>query len=716
VDARRHQADEQAALRRVATLSASGARPEEVYAAVAAEAGRLLSADATGVFCYEPPAAATCVAAWVNVPEAGPFSVGVRYVLGARNALTLIARTGRPARVERTEPAANDTANFGREPRFIPVVGAPVTVDGRLWGAIVAMPLAGKALRPTTEERLVQFAELAGITIASTEARMALSSFANEQAALRRVATLAAGRASPEEVFLAVSAEAQQLLSADITDIIRYDPDGVARSVGWWTSVGPSPFNGTEVRLGGRNILTRIFRTGRPARLDSMDDGTGEPAVVGRRHGFRSAVGAPITVDGRLWGVMLVGSTSGKLWPPDTEARLTGFTTLAATAIARTQARAQLQDFAAEQAALGRVATLVAKGTSPAEVFAAVAEEVGRLLQADCTIMSRYDPDGRITVVGTWAAADLTLPLPIGLRAKLDGRNVHTLVLQTRQPTRLDDYSTATGEIVILAQEWRIRASVGAPIWVEGQLWGVICAASIAKPLPLSTEARLAGFTELAASAIANAEAQAALTASRARIVAAADETRRRVERDLHDGAQQWLVSMALRLRAEQAILPPEAEEVAERLGAAVDAAVSLQEELREISHGLYPAILTDSGLRPALRTLARRSGISVSVDVRVAERLAEPVEAVAYYAVSEALSNVTRHADAVAAEVEVMASGGVLRIRVRDDGSGGADFSRGSGLTEVKDRVEAFGGRVSLHSPRGAGTTLEIILPLSER
>jgi signal transduction histidine kinase len=716
VDAGRHQADEQAALRRVATLSASGARPEDVYAAIAEEAGRLLSADVTGVFCYDSPAAATCVAAWVHVPEAGPFAVGVRYVLGARNTLTLIARTGRPARVERTEAAANDTANSGREPRFSPVAGAPVTVAGRLWGAIVAMPLAGKALPPATEERLAQFAELAGITIASTEARMALSSFADEQAALRRVATLAARGASPEEVFLAVSAEARQLLSADVTDIVRYGPDGVATSVGWWTPVGPSPFNGTEVRLGGRNILTEIFRTGRTARLDSMDDGTGEPAEVGRRHGFRSAVGAPITVDGRLWGVMLLGSTSGKLWPPDTEARLTGFTALAATAIAAAQARAQLGDFAAEQAALGRVATLVAKGTSPPDVFAAVAGEVGRLLPADRTIMSRYDPDGQATVVGTWTAADLSRPLPVGLRAPVDGRNVHTLVWQTRQPTRLDDHRTATGEIGTRAREWQIQAAVGAPIWVEGQLWGVISAASVAKPFPPGTEARLAGFTELAAAAIANAEAQAALTASRARIVAAADETRRRVERDLHDGAQQWLVSLALRLRAEQATLPPEAAEVAGRLGAAVDAAVSLQEELREISHGLYPAILTDSGLRPALRTLARRSGISVSVDVQVTKRLAEPVEAVAYYAVSAALSNVTRHAGAPAAEVEVTASGGVLRVRVRDEGRGGADFGRSSGLTEVKDRVEAFGGQVLLHSPRGAGTTLEITLPLAER
>jgi signal transduction histidine kinase len=714
VNAGRHQADEQAALRRVATLGASGARPEEVFAAVAAEAGQLLSVDVTGVFRYDPDGVTTCVAAWAITSEAPPFTVGNRLRLGGHNTLTLISQTGRSARVEQAEPATGDITSIGRKLGYGPVAGAPVTVDGRLWGALVVMSGAGKTLPPTTEGRLAQFTELAAITIASTEARMALSSFADEQAALRRVATLVARGAPPEEVFLAVSAEAQRLLSADVTEIARYDPGDVSTSVGGWTPAGPSPYNGSEMPLGGRNVKTLVFETGQPARLDSWDGPSGAVAVVGRLRGFRSAVGAPITVDGRLWGVMLVISTSGEPWPPDTETRLAGFTELAATVIADAQARAELRDFAAEQAALGRVATLVARGVPPAEVFAAVAEEMGRLLGADYAMMSRYDPDGRYTVVGGWAATDPGRPLPIGHRGKLGGRNPQTLVFRTRQPARLDDHSTATGEIGAISQEWRVRSSVGAPLWVDGQLWGGICVASASGPFPPGTEARVAGFTELAATALANAEAQAALSASRARIVAAADQARRLVERDLHDGAQQRLVSLALRLRAEQAALPPEAEEVAGRLDAAVKVAVGLQEELREISHGLYPAVLADSGLRPALRALARRSEVPVSVDVKVAERLAEPVEAAAYYAVSEAVSNVARHAGASAAEVEAVAEDGVLRVRVRDDGRGGADFSRGSGLTEVKDRVEAFGGRVSLHSPRGAGTVLEITLPLS--
>jgi signal transduction histidine kinase len=715
VNSVRHQAaDEQAALRRVATLAARRASAEEVFAAVAAEAGQLLSTDATGVFRYDPDGTTTCVGGWASASEGPPFTVGAPIRLGGHNTLTLISRTGRPARVEQAEPATGDITAFGRKLGFGPVAGAPVTVDGRLWGALVAMSGDGKTLPRTTEGRLAQFAELAAITIASTEARMTLSGFASEQAALRRVATLAARGASPEDVFLAVSAEAQRLLSADVTGIARYDAGGMSTNVGGWSPAGPSPYyqNGSEVRLGGRNVRTLVYETGQPARLDSPDGASGESAVLGRPRGFRSAVGAPITVDGRLWGVMLVVSMSRKPWPPDTEARLTGFTELAATAIADAQARAQLRDFAAEQAALSRVATLVARGAPPAEVFAAVTDEAGRLLRADYTVMSRYDPDGWNTVIGSWAA-EPGRPFPIGQRGKLEGRYLHTLVFQTRQPARLDDYSVLTGELGAFTRDWGFRASVGVPIWVEGQLWGMMSAVSAGKPIPPGTETRLAEFTELAATAIANAEARAALTASRARIVAAADQTRRRVEHDLHDGAQQRLVSLALRLRAEQAALPPEAAEVAERLDAAVKTAVGLQEELREISHGLYPEILADSGLRPALRALARRSRVPVSVDVRVTERLAEPLEAAAYYAVSEALDNVARHAGAAAAEVEAIAADGVLRVRVRDDGQGGADFSRGSGLTEVKDRVEAFGGRVSLHSPSGAGTVLEITLPL---
>jgi signal transduction histidine kinase len=235
------------------------------------------------------------------------------------------------------------------------------------------------------------------------------------------------------------------------------------------------------------------------------------------------------------------------------------------------------------------------------------------------------------------------------------------------------------------------------------------------EPLPAATEDRLVGFAELVATALANAKAQAALSASRARIVAAADQTRRRIERDLHDGAQQRLVSLGLQLRAAQADVPPGADELAQRLEGAVTEVAGVLEEVREIARGLHPAVLSESGLRPALRVLARRSAVPVRVDVQVAGRLPEPVEIAAYYAISEALTNAAKHAHASAAEVEVAAGDGVLRVWVRDDGSGGADFGHGSGLVGLKDRIEALGGRIWLHSPPGAGTVVQIALPLDD-
>jgi signal transduction histidine kinase len=231
-------------------------------------------------------------------------------------------------------------------------------------------------------------------------------------------------------------------------------------------------------------------------------------------------------------------------------------------------------------------------------------------------------------------------------------------------------------------------------------------------PLPTGTEAKLAGFTELAGTAIANAEAQVALTASRARIVATADATRRRIERNLHDGAQQRLVCLSLDARAAQAAAPPDTSEQFGHLATGMD---EVLEDLREIARGLHPAILADGGLQPALKTVARRSAVPVHLDVQIEGRLPDPVEITAYYTVCEALANATKHAHATAVEVEAVASDGILHLRVRDDGRGGADFSQGSGLVGLKDRVEAIGGRLRLHSLPGTGTTLEIDLPLHD-
>jgi signal transduction histidine kinase len=347
--------------------------------------------------------------------------------------------------------------------------------------------------------------------------------FTGEQAALRRVATLVARSAPPEEVFAAVTEEAGRLLGADYTSMARFDPDGARTVVAAWSSTGAAFPVGTRAMLGGRNVATLVSRTGRAARIDDYADASGPVADAVREHGFRAAVGVPVSVEGGIWGFMVVDSRGGPL-PADTEVRLAGFTDLAATAIANAQARMELRGFAEEQAALRRVATLVARAAPPAQVLTAVTREAGRLLHADHSAMARYDPDGARTVVAGWSSTGAA-PFPVGGQATLGGRNMATLVAQTGRAARIDDYAGASGPAADAVRELGLRAAVGVPVRVEGCLWGVMIVGSLRGPLPADTEARLAAFTELAATAIANAEAQAALVR--------AESERRTLETDL---------------------------------------------------------------------------------------------------------------------------------------------------------------------------------------
>jgi signal transduction histidine kinase len=546
--------------------------------------------------------------------------------------------------------------------------------------------------------------------MAALPGRTGIGRITGEQAALRRVATLVARAAAPEEVFAVVTEEAGRLLGTDYTSMARFDPDGARTVIASWSSTGAALPVGSRAMLGGRNVATLVFQTGREARIDDYADASGPIAEVVREAGFRAAVGVPVSVEGGLWGLMVVDSRAGPL-PADTEARLARFTELAATAIANAQTRVELRGFADEQAALRRVAMLVAHAAPTEQVFAAITEEAGRLLGADYTMMGRYDPDVARTIVAAWSRTGRAFP--VGHRAKLGGWNVPKLVYQTGRSARIDDHADASGPIAEAARRFGFRAVVGVPVSVEGRLWGVMLVASRAEPLPAGTEARLARFTELAATAIANAEAQAALTASRARIVATADATRRRIERNLHDGAQQHLVSLALDLRAAQAAAPEGTGDLAQQLDHLATGLDGVLDELREIARGLHPAILADGGLPPALKTLARRSAVPVDLDIQIDRRLPEPVETAAYYTVAEALTNTAKHARATTAQIQVTESDGVLHVCVYDNGRGGADFSDGSGLVGVKDRAEALGGHLRLHSPPGAGTTLEITIPL---
>jgi PAS domain S-box-containing protein len=366
---------------------------------------------------------------------------------------------------------------------------------------------------------------------------------------------------------------------------------------------------------------------------------------------------------------------------------------------------------AEEQAALRRVATLVAREAAPDSVFAAVVREVGEVLGVDATHIGRYDSDSAVISVAAWG----NYPgVPVGARFPLEGDSVSARVLRTGRPARIDNYEDAPGVIAATIRQLGIRFSIGVPISVEGRPWGVIIATSKGpSPFPAETESRLQNFTELVATAIANADARTELTASRARIVAVSDDARRRIERDLHDGTQQRLVSLRLAVRAIEESIPEDGHDLRaklERIATGLEEAV---EEVQELSRGIHPAILRQGGLGPALITLARRSPVPVEVALHIESQPPEAAEVAAYYVVSEALTNVAKHGRASAVKVTADTEGHALRISVCDDGVGGADIRSGSGLVGVRDRVEALGGTVDVRSPPGAGTALVAILPL---
>jgi len=690
-------AQEQAALRRVATLVARATPPEEVFAAVIEEVGRLFRVDLATLVRYEPGRMVAPVTIWG--PASENLYVGFRYALEGHNVSTLVFDTGRPARIDRyADSSSGSFAAFPREGGIRSAVGTPVIVEGSLWGVIFVGSTLEQPLPPDTETRLASFTELVATAIANTESRAALARLAQEQAALRRVATLVARGAAPEEVFTAVAEEVGQLLPVDQAALCRYEPDGALTFVSQWGSVTDRFPVGSRWMLGGHNVGTLVFQTGRPARVDGYAESSSGALGAGiREAGLRSAVGTPVIVDGRLWGLIPVASHREQPLPADTEARLVSFTELVAE----------------EQAALRRVATLVARGEPPEAVFTAVLEEVGRLLPVDLANMCRYEPDRTETFVATWGTAGERFP--VGSQWPLEGYSLVGLVFETGRPARLDRHDdSSSGPLGAAALEAGIRSAVGAPIIVEGNLWGAILAGStLEQPLPADTEARLVSFTELVATAIANADSRAELMASRARIVAAADEARRRIERDLHDGTQQRLVSLALAARTAEADVAAGRGDPRSYLARIAAGLADAAAELQEFSRGIHPAILSERGLGPALRTLARRSAVPVDLDLRTNARFPEPVEVAAYYVASEALANAMKHAQASRIEMSLATSDGSLLLSVRDDGIGGADPARGSGLAGLTDRVEALGGSIRLDSAAGAGTHLTVDLPL---
>jgi signal transduction histidine kinase len=385
----------------------------------------------------------------------------------------------------------------------------------------------------------------------------------------------------------------------------------------------------------------------------------------------------------------------------------------------RTVADVHLAEVEAEQAALRRIAALLTRSVPAEEVFDAVVDEVRSLMGVDGAGLGRYEADKTTTFLTTTflaisAEEDARVDLPV--ESSAEGYNVAALVLRTGRPARIDDYAKATGgEQVRRFREAGVRSAAGAPVQVRERVWGLLGVWSMERRLPPDTEGRLADFAALVASAIANVQAWSELEASRVRIITAADEARRRVERDLHDGAQQRIVAAALQARmlaesqaAQTAGLDTELRGLAVALNGALD-------ELRAIASGLHPAALSNGGLASALRTLARRSPIPMVLDVRPLDGVADAVEVAAYYFVAETVTNTAKHAEASRIDVTVERRDGRLWVCVRDDGVGGADPACGSGLVGLKDRIEAFGGVMTLESPEGGGTTLVAQLPFHE-
>ncbi len=391
---------------------------------------------------------------------------------------------------------------------------------------------------------------------------------------------------------------------------------------------------------------------------------------------------------------------------------------LAAVTAERTQAAAALtaseasqRVLADEQAALRRVATLVASGAPPSRVFEHVTKEVALLLGVPGASLVRYDGPGTATVVGGWSD-DGRLRLPVASTIDLDGDTVVAKVLRTDRPQRAE-YEDAGGTLADKLQSAGYRAAVAAPVNVGGHLWGALAAGTrSADPFPEGAEGRLCDFAELVAQALANADAHEQLAASRARLVEAGDAERRRLERNLHDGAQQRFVSIAVNLRVVEANLdkdPPAAREV---LSAARDELAQGLDDLRELARGIHPAVLTDRGLGPALESLAVRAPVPVEITEVPDERLAGPVEAAAYYVVAEAITNVAKYAHASHATVSVRRSNGHATVTVADDGVGGADPALGTGLRGLADRLGALDGHLEVESPAASGTRLSAEIP----
>jgi signal transduction histidine kinase len=604
-------------------------------------------------------------------------------------------------------------------------LAAPVVVNGAAWGILCAQ--TKEPARADDAVWLANVAELVAIAVATAASRAAQRRLTGELAALRHVATLVAEGSSLSDLFAAVARAVAQAIEADAIAVERIDADRRTTVI---ASLDATRFPiGSRWALDEPELRAPVVSSGRPVRVDDVWILNGPTGQAVQDSGIRSIVAAPIVVDAAVWGLMWVGGKSAQPLAAATVSRLREFTELAAVAVANAESRNRLRRLADSEASLRRVATLAAEGATPAELLAAVADEVARILDGSSVAVIRYDSDASFSVVAAHNdpvfEVDSTWPFePEGLAA---------VVRDTRAPLRIDDVADARGTVAEGLRSAGLVAAVAAPIVVDGRAWGMIVVGLRQRrdALPRFTawytsrmlsssvpgeeiEARLASFTELVGTAVSRAQAQSELIASRARIVEAGDEARRRIERDLHDGTQQRLVALALHLQGVRADLAEEAQTTRAALEQVEHELKSLIDEVQELSRGVHPAQLAEGGLRAALRALARRSPLPIDVTIDVPERPPLSVETAVYYVVSEAIANAIKHSRATSVFVTVAGDASAIRATVTDDGVGGAELGVGSGLTGLSDRVNALAGRLSVVSPQGGGTTISVDLPVS--
>ena len=697
LDGLRALAEERAALLRVAELVAQDGSPAEVFATVVTEASRLLRGQAMTLSRFEGAGELVVVASCY-----GPAPVGDRVVFEAG---TLPDRVLRRAAVVRVDDYAGERdAALARSYGLGAAVSAPVTVSDAVWGMLTATS-PSQPLPPGTEDRLAQFAQLIAVAVGNSQARIAFTTLADEQAALRRIAELSARGMSADDVLRAVAVEGSRLSGVDFTTVLRFEPDGSTEIV----AIDGAPAGvvvGMRASAAGDGAVQQLWRTGRAARVDDLAGVAGRWPQIAHRAAFTASVAAPILLQGALWGALVVVSRDHPL-RRGIEDLLVRFADQVGIAISAVDARLRLRALADEQAALLRVAELVARGAAADEVFVAISEEASALLGELPVALMLYDDGGAVVV------ATCNCPAPVGLHVPFSAGTAIDRMYRTGRPAHMDTYEDTP--LADITREVGITSTTAVPIIVEGRVRAALVSSNVAAATRTAVEARLAQFAELAAVAIANAETQAKLTASRARVVATADETRRRLQRDVHDGAQQRLVHavIALKMARNTVEVDSAASGFVEEALTNVERASS---ELRDIVHGILPRSLTHGGLRIGLESLV--GGVTLPVDVRVTTppRLPTAVETTAYFIVAESLTNAVKHSRARKASVSVDLDGDTLVIEIRDDGVGGADATRGTGLTGLLDRVDAANGSLTIISAPGEGTAVHAELPVDIR